>query len=71
MNELLALLSKVPVEAYEGLGRVVSHLLNGDKEAAERELRVTAETIAAKRAIDEAYEAGLKAGGHKVPGSGL
>ena len=65
MSELLSLLSKVPPEAYEGLGRLISHLLNGDKDAAERELRVTAETIGAKRAIDEAYEAGLKAGGHK------
>jgi hypothetical protein len=63
VSRLLAILSKVPPEAFESLGRLVSHLLSGDTEAAEREARVTAETIAAKRLIDDAYEAGRKARG--------
>ncbi len=63
MSELLMLLSKVPPEAFASLGKLVGHLLSGDTEAAERELRVTAETIGAKKAIDAAYEAGVKARG--------
>jgi hypothetical protein len=63
MSQLLLLLSKVPAEAFDSLGRLVGHLLNGDAEAAEREARVTAETIAAKKTIDAAYDAGVKSRG--------
>lgn len=67
MSEVLLLLSRIPAEAFPAMGRLLSALLAGDKEAAEREARVTAETVAAKRAIHEAW----RAGAGKVPGSGV
>ena len=58
---LFALLAQIPAEAYEGLGRVLTAMLAGDAAKAEREVRVTAETVAAKLAIDKAFEAGKAA----------
>lgn len=59
----LELLSKLPPEAYDAFGRLLSALLSGDAEQAEKEARVAAETVASKAAIDAAYEAGVKARG--------
>lgn len=57
MSELLALLAKVPPEAYAALGRLISALLSGDAARARREAERTAAAIAAKKAI----RAGAKA----------
>lgn len=59
----LELLAKLPPEAYEAFGRLLTALLSGDAEQAEKEARVAAETIASKKVIDGAYEAGAKARG--------
>jgi len=63
MMNFLEMLSKVPPEAWDGLGRTIGAIGEGDAAKAEREARVTAETVAAKRAIDASYEAGVKARG--------
>lgn len=60
MSEVLLLLSRIPAEAFPAMGRLLNALLAGDTEKAEREARVTAETIVAKRAVHEAFEAGRK-----------
>lgn len=60
MSEVLLLLSRIPAEAFPALGRLLTALLSGNKDAAEREARVTTETIVAKKAIHAAYEAGKK-----------
>jgi hypothetical protein len=62
MSDVLLLLSRIPTEAFPALGRLLTALLAGDKDAAEREARVTTETIVAKRAVHAAYDAGKKAG---------
>lgn len=61
MNDVLLLLSRIPPEAFPAMGRLLTSLLAGDHEAAEREARVTSETIAAKRAVHAAFEAGAAA----------
>lgn len=61
MSEVLLLLSRIPAEAFPAMGRLLNALLSGDTEKAEREARVTAETIVAKRAVHEAFRAGQKA----------
>ena len=60
MNEVLLLLSRIPVDAFPAMGRLLHALLSGDAEKAEREARVTAETIVAKRAVHEPFRAGQK-----------
>lgn len=57
---VLRLVDKVPDEAYPAVGRMFTHLLNGDRDAAARELELAAETISAHKAIDEAFEAGKR-----------
>ncbi len=63
MSEVLLLLSRIPAEAFPAVGRVLTALLAGDKDAAEREVRVATETIAAKRAVHAAFDAGKKQAG--------
>jgi hypothetical protein len=63
VNEFMLLLSRVPAEAFPVMGRLLTALLAGDTDKAEREARIAAETIAAKRAIHEAYEAGKRQAG--------
>lgn len=58
MSEFLLLLSRVPAEAFPAMGRLLTAMLAGDHAAAEREARITSETIAAKRATHEAFRAG-------------
>ncbi len=63
MNDFFLLLSRIPPDAFPAMGRLVTALLSGDHAAAEREARVTSETIAAKKAVHAAFAAG--AAGHK------
>ena len=63
MNDLFLLLSRIPPEAFPAIGRVLTALLSGDKDAAAREAQVAAETVAAKRAVHAAFEAGKKNAG--------
>lgn len=63
MSEVLLMLSKIPAEAFPAMGRLLTALISGDTEAAQREARVTAETIAAKRAVHAAFEAGKRHAG--------
>lgn len=52
---VLDFLAKIPPEAVAGFYRLLKALLDGDAGKAEREARVTAETIAAKQAIRAGY----------------
>ncbi len=63
MSLLDELIKDVPAVAVEGLEKVIKAIAAGDADSAEREARVTAETVAAELAIDVAYEAGAKARG--------
>jgi hypothetical protein len=60
MINIIQLLAKAPPEVHEGLARTLGAILDGQPDAAEREARLTAETVAAKLTIDAAYEAGAK-----------
>ena len=63
MINIIQLLAKVPPEAYEGLGKTIGAIAEGQPDSAEREARLTAETVLAKLAIDASYEAGAKSRG--------
>jgi hypothetical protein len=58
---VLDFLAKAPPEAIPAFGRLLSALLAGDAAKAQREARVTAETIAAKQAVRAAARAAAKA----------
>ena len=50
-------------EVAEAIVRVVAAIAAGDKDRAANEARIAAETVASKKLIDEAYEAGVRARG--------
>ncbi len=58
---VLEFLGKLPPEAFTAFGRLLTALLAGDTAKAEREARVVAETVAAKKAMRAAYAAGARA----------
>lgn len=48
-------------EVAEAIVRVVAAIAAGDKDKAANEARLAAETVASKKLIDAAYDAGAKA----------
>lgn len=46
-------------DVLEAIGRVIAAIAAGDPQRAANEARIAAETVAGKKAIDEAYELGL------------
>jgi hypothetical protein len=59
--KILEFLAKLPPEAIPSVGRLLNALLAGDVAKAQREARITAETIAIKRATRLAAAAASKA----------
>jgi hypothetical protein len=60
-SKVLEFLAKMPAEAIPSFGRLLSALLSGDAARAQREARVTAETIAIKQATRASAKAAKKA----------
>lgn len=57
LTKVVDFLAKLPPDALPGLWRLFTAILSGDAAKAQREARVTAETVAAKQAIRAPYRA--------------
>lgn len=57
LGKVVDFLAKLPPDALPGLWRLLAAILAGDTAKAQREARVTAETVAAKQAIRAPFRA--------------
>lgn len=61
LAKIVDFLAKLPPEALPAVWRMFTAILSGDTAKAEREARVSAETVASKRGMRAAYAAGARA----------
>lgn len=61
LGRVVEFLAKLPPEALPAVWRMFTAILSGDSAKAEREARVSAETVASKKTIRGAYAAGARA----------